>query len=412
MITFPSLPLFVATEAAPAAATAADQPQGGPLFAEFLANAGGNPGAAASGKALPPPGPELPLPDGTTPPPLAAAQAMPGVTQAPANAARAMHAVTQAPANAMLPAGILAEVSGETLETAADFPAAEPAETSAATLVARATAATPAPEADVVTLPLAAGGQPPVATDDTDALPAARAPVSAMASPLAPVPATPPAPAPGSLPAPPGVALADLAMPPAAAEVGAARPDSLLPALPTTPAAQGEPSALSMPSTAAVAPDAALQSPPRPQLPQSLPLQHAPQDPGFSGELANRLQVFARNGVQEATLQLHPAELGRLQVSITTDGDQARVVFVADNAAARDAIEQSMPRLRELLAQSGLQLAHSDVSGQSQAGGQRGNSPAGTTGFQDPDSGLTLAAVDAPSAAGSAAGTYLVDYYI
>ncbi|GAB5413224.1 MAG: hypothetical protein Cons2KO_08270 [Congregibacter sp.] len=86
-----------------------------------------------------------------------------------------------------------------------------------------------------------------------------------------------------------------------------------------------------------------------------------PQDPQFTGELGARVKVLLREGVKEARLQLHPAELGRLQVTINTEGDQARVVFSAETAAARDAIEQSIPRLREMLEQNGLQLAHADV---------------------------------------------------
>lgn len=90
-------------------------------------------------------------------------------------------------------------------------------------------------------------------------------------------------------------------------------------------------------------------------------LLRSPQDPQFAGELGARVKVLLKEGVKEARLQLHPAELGRLQVTINTDGDQARVVFSADTLAAKEAIEQSIPRLREMLEQNGLQLAHADV---------------------------------------------------
>ncbi|MFV0277512.1 MAG: flagellar hook-length control protein FliK, partial [Parahaliea sp.] len=106
----------------------------------------------------------------------------------------------------------------------------------------------------------------------------------------------------------------------------------------------------------------------------------------FAGELAVHLRAVARgNGVQEATLQLHPAELGRLHITLSTDGDQARVLFVADNVATRDAIEASLPRLRELLAQSGLNLADAGVGGQQSQGRDSQGLPA------EPDSGTALA---------------------
>ncbi|HAN27972.1 MAG TPA: hypothetical protein DCP75_09700 [Haliea salexigens] len=155
-------------------------------------------------------------------------------------------------------------------------------------------------------------------------------------------------------------------------------------------------------------------APTAPRTPAHLAMTHAPQDAEFAGELANRLQVFARNGGHEATLQLHPADLGRLQVSITTEGDQARVVFVADSAAARDAIEQSMPRLREMLAQSGLQLSHSDVSGQFQGGADSQRDAPGLPRTAGAD-GLADGAVPGtaePGAALASAGVRLVDYYI
>ena len=104
-------------------------------------------------------------------------------------------------------------------------------------------------------------------------------------------------------------------------------------------------------------------------------LERTPLDPEFSGEVTARMKLLVREGVREARLQLHPAELGRLQVTVSTEGDQARVSFVAETAAARDAIEQSLPRLREQLEQNGLQLAQSDVGqqGMAERGAEQGD---------------------------------------
>ena len=95
-----------------------------------------------------------------------------------------------------------------------------------------------------------------------------------------------------------------------------------------------------------------------------------PGDRVWDGEFAGRLIMMVKNGVQQASLQLNPAELDRLEIQIATEGDQTRVNFLVQNAAARDAIEQAMPRLRDMLEQSGLQLAHSDVADQSQSNGR------------------------------------------
>jgi len=99
--------------------------------------------------------------------------------------------------------------------------------------------------------------------------------------------------------------------------------------------------------------------------PALVPLTVPPGEPEFTGELANRVSLMVKNGSQEASLQLNPPELGRLEIRIVTEGDQARIQFAVHNPDARDAIEQNLPRLREMLEQSGLQLARSDVADQS-----------------------------------------------
>jgi flagellar hook-length control protein FliK len=101
---------------------------------------------------------------------------------------------------------------------------------------------------------------------------------------------------------------------------------------------------------------------------QSMPtlpdLTAAPEQQEFADQLLGRVRLLNQNGVQEAKLNLHPAELGRLSISITTDGDGARVAFAVDNPQAKEALEQAMPRLRELFQQSGLQLTDSSVAQQ------------------------------------------------
>ena len=96
-------------------------------------------------------------------------------------------------------------------------------------------------------------------------------------------------------------------------------------------------------------------------------MQHVPWAPQFTDEVSEQVRVFVNNGLQEARLQLTPADLGRVQITINTEGDNARVVFVAETAVARDLLDQSMPRLREMLQQSGIQLAHGDVSDQTES---------------------------------------------
>lgn len=81
-----------------------------------------------------------------------------------------------------------------------------------------------------------------------------------------------------------------------------------------------------------------------------------------STELTTHLRVLKSNGGGEARLQLNPAELGRVTVSVTTEGHETRVAFVVDNPQAKQAVEASLARLRDLFGEVGLTLTGSDVA--------------------------------------------------
>jgi flagellar hook-length control protein FliK len=69
-------------------------------------------------------------------------------------------------------------------------------------------------------------------------------------------------------------------------------------------------------------------------------------------------------GQQEGSLTLTPEHLGPLEVQISVNKDTANVWFGAQHAETRAALTDAMPRLRELLAASGLSLGQSGVSEQ------------------------------------------------
>ena len=92
------------------------------------------------------------------------------------------------------------------------------------------------------------------------------------------------------------------------------------------------------------------------------PLATKPSEVVSSNELATHLRVLKSSGGGEARLQLHPAELGRMTVNLITEGDEARVSFVVDNPQAKQAVEVSLPRLRDLMDEAGLSLTDADVS--------------------------------------------------
>jgi len=82
-------------------------------------------------------------------------------------------------------------------------------------------------------------------------------------------------------------------------------------------------------------------------------------------ELANQMQtqvglMMARN-MKSVDIRLDPPELGSMQVKLSVQNDQASVSFVVSSSQAKDALENSLPKLKELLEQQGLDLADSDV---------------------------------------------------
>lgn len=90
-------------------------------------------------------------------------------------------------------------------------------------------------------------------------------------------------------------------------------------------------------------------------------------DSQWNNDLAGRVSVMVKNGLSEASLQLTPPELGRLEIKIVTEGDQAKINFVVHSVDAKDAIELAMPRLRDMLGQVGLQLAQGEVADHSRS---------------------------------------------
>jgi flagellar hook-length control protein FliK len=97
----------------------------------------------------------------------------------------------------------------------------------------------------------------------------------------------------------------------------------------------------------------------------------------WNTDVGDRMVWMANHGQSRAELVLTPPHLGRIEISLSMSGDQANVVFIAASPAAREALENAMPRLREILADAGVTLAQTqvgaDTSGQSANGRENGD---------------------------------------
>lgn len=130
----------------------------------------------------------------------------------------------------------------------------------------------------------------------------------------------------------------------------------------------------------------------------------------WSAEVAGRVSIMVKNALSEATLQLSPPELGRMEIKISTEGEQTRILFNVAAAETRDTIDQALPRLREMLEQSGLQLADFDVADNLLPQQQAHD----FDDFADSGAGETLENVGEELSADLAIGgsDTLVDYYV
>ncbi len=104
---------------------------------------------------------------------------------------------------------------------------------------------------------------------------------------------------------------------------------------------------------------------------QSFQLAEPMHTPRWNDGLANRVTWMVNQEVQRADLRLNPPELGPLEVRIAVTDDEARVTFTAQHALVREAVEAALPRLRELMAATGLNLVQVDVGQHSPGGSQQ-----------------------------------------
>ncbi|MEZ9236183.1 flagellar hook-length control protein FliK [Shewanella sp. 10N.286.52.A9] len=82
----------------------------------------------------------------------------------------------------------------------------------------------------------------------------------------------------------------------------------------------------------------------------------------FAPVMKQQLITMVGQGVQHAEIRLDPAELGHMVVRVQVHGEQTQVQFQVAQSQTRDLVEQAIPKLREMLAEEGLQLADSHVS--------------------------------------------------
>ncbi len=86
---------------------------------------------------------------------------------------------------------------------------------------------------------------------------------------------------------------------------------------------------------------------------------------GWADEFSQKISWISTQQNQIAELHLNPPNLGPLDVVLKISDNQATVLFTSPHGAVRDAVENAMPKLREILADNGIMLGNATISDQS-----------------------------------------------
>lgn len=85
----------------------------------------------------------------------------------------------------------------------------------------------------------------------------------------------------------------------------------------------------------------------------------------FTGALKDKVMVMMNQKLQQVEIRLDPQELGNVNVKINLQNEQAVVNFTVQNQQAKEALDQNLGRLKEMLAESGVDVGDANVEQQS-----------------------------------------------
>jgi len=103
----------------------------------------------------------------------------------------------------------------------------------------------------------------------------------------------------------------------------------------------------------------------------------------FDEAIGTRLSWMADQKIGHAHIRVNPSELGAIDIRLRLDGDRVHADFSSALPEVRQALENSLPRLRDMLGQQGFHLAQADVGHQQQPDRQPGTAAAAGHGSDD-----------------------------
>ena len=92
----------------------------------------------------------------------------------------------------------------------------------------------------------------------------------------------------------------------------------------------------------------------------------------FANAVKDKVMVMINQKIQQVDIQLDPPEMGNIHVRVNLQNEQAAVQFIVQNQQAKEALEQNIGKLREMLAENGVDVGDANIE-QRQAQEQNDN---------------------------------------
>ncbi|WP_371192698.1 flagellar hook-length control protein FliK [Glaciecola sp. SC05] len=89
--------------------------------------------------------------------------------------------------------------------------------------------------------------------------------------------------------------------------------------------------------------------------------------------LAEKVRWMINGRNPAAEIRFDPPELGAMQIKINMSADTAAVSFTVQSATAKEALDQALPKLREMLQEQGIELGQSSVQQEAKGQSQQNN---------------------------------------
>jgi flagellar hook-length control protein FliK len=86
----------------------------------------------------------------------------------------------------------------------------------------------------------------------------------------------------------------------------------------------------------------------------------------FADVVKDKVLVMINQKLQKFEITLDPPEFGNMQVRVNLQGEQASVNFIVQNQQAKEALEQNMQKLKDMLSEQGVDVGGANVEQQNQ----------------------------------------------